>query len=282
VGRLAQTLAALWRLTGARHLNLIAAGVAFYALLAVFPALAATLAIAGLIIDPTVVAEFLSLAADFLPQDALDLLDAQATRLLSADASALGWTTVASVVFAIWSARRGVNALAQGLTAIHGGQSRAGLGDVLVALSLTVVLILVGVVALVAVFLTPIILALLSIVLPADSWLPAITEALRWVVAVMVLVVGLGLFYRYGPNRPGQPRSPFFSVGMAVALALWVAASVGFNLFLANFSNYNEVYGSIGAVVALLMWFYISAYAVLIGAAVNSLIEAPEGQAGKG
>ena len=92
-------------------------------------------------------------------------------------------------------------------------------------------------------------------------------------VALTALIVGLGLFYRYGPNRPRQHRSPFLSYGLFLALFLWSAASVGFSVFLANFGNYNEVYGSIGAVVALLMWLYISAYAVLIGAALNHVIE---------
>jgi membrane protein len=266
-------IAAIWGLASARRLDLIAAGVAFYALLALFPALAATLAIAGLLVDPSVVAELLLLAGDFLPPEGLALIDGQTGRLLGADTATLGWATLVSLLFAVWSARRGVNALAQGMTAIYGGDPRGGLGDTLVALSLTMVLICLGVIVLVAVFLTPVTLAIVARFLPADSWIPAIAEGARWMVSVLALVSGLGVFYRYGPNRPGQPRSPFLSAGLLLAMVLWGAASLGFNLFLANFGNYNEIYGSIGAVIALLMWFYISAYAVLFGAALNYSLE---------
>ncbi len=273
-------LAVIWALASARRLDLVAAGVAFFALLALFPALAATLAIAGLLVDPSVVAELLLLAGDFLPPEGLALIDGQTGRLLGADSAALGWTTLVSLLFAIWSARRGVNALAQGLTAIYGGTPRGGLRDTFVALSLTMTLISLGVVVLVAVFVTPIMLSIIASFLPADSWIPAIAEGARWMVSVLALVFGLGVFYRYGPNRPGQKRSPFLSPGLLLAMVLWGAASVGFNLFLANFGNYNEVYGSIGAVIALLMWFYISAYAVLLGAALNYTLEKPQPQAG--
>ncbi len=133
-----------------------------------------------------------------------------------------------------------------------------GLTGVLVAVALLTLASLVGV---------PLALAYL----PLGTWTELALTVLRWGVAVLVMLVGLGLVYRYGPNRP--KRTPWISVGVVVALMLWAAASLGLSLYLRNFGSYNEVYGSIGAVIALLMWFFLSAYAFLLGAAVNAQIE---------
>lgn len=267
------TAGAVWRLMGERNLGLIAAGVGFWALFAIFPAVAALIALVGFWADPTAVEETVDMAAEFLPPEALGLISDQTRRLAGAGGGTLGLASLLSLMVAVWSARLGVGALIEGLTAIYGGPPRNSLKAVVQALALTVVLIAVSAVAVAMMLFVPVLLALLAPVLPAGSLLPHIAEALRWAVSLLALVVGLGLFYRYGPNRPGMPRSPFLSRGLALALALWAAASLGLTLFLANFGNYNEVYGSIGAVIVLLMWLYLSAYAVLSGAALNYVLE---------
>lgn len=258
---------------GERQLGLIAAGVGFFAMFAIFPALAALIALVGFWADPAVVQEALDLLAEFVPPEAYAIIAEQANRLIGAAPRTMGWASALSLVAAAWSARRGVGALAQGLNAIYGGTQRGGVRDTALALALTAMLIAVGVLSVAAMLVTPLVLAVLSPLLPPASPIPQIAELLRWLVAVGALVVGLGLFYRYGPNRPEGRRSPFLSAGLALALAVWGGASIGFTVFLANFGNYNEVYGSIGAVIALLMWFYISAYAVLIGGALNYALE---------
>jgi membrane protein len=261
---------------GERQLGLIAAGVAFFAMLAVFPAIAALIALVGFWADPGVVQETLDLAAEFVPPEAHAILADQTARLIGTTSRTLGWASVVALLGATWSARRGVGALAQGLNAIYGGRRRGGLRDMALALALTAVLIGVGVVAVATILLMPLALALATPFLPPASPLPQIAELLRWAVAVTALVVGLGLFYRYGPNRPAGLRSSFLSPGLWLAMVVWGGASIGFTLFLANFGTYNEVYGSIGAAIALLMWFYISAYAVLIGGALNYALEKPQ------
>lgn len=260
---------------GERQLSLIAAGVAFFAMLAIFPALAALIGLVGFWADPGIVQDTLDLMAEFVPAEAHAILADQTARLIGTTPRTLGWASAVSLLAATWSARRGVGALAQGLNAIYGGSRRGGLWDMAVALALTGVLIGVGVVAVAAILITPLALAVLSPFLPPASPIPQIAGLARWAVAVSALVVGLGLFYRYGPNRPDRQRSPFLSAGLMLAMAVWGSASVGFTLFVANFGNYNEVYGSIGAAIALLMWFYISAYAVLIGGALNYALERP-------
>lgn len=251
-------------------------------MLALFPGLAALIALVGLWADPEVVRESLDMAADFVPDEAFAILDDQAQRLVRGGNSGLGLASLISLAAAIWSARLGVGALIQGVNAIYGGTPRGGLWEILLALTLTGLLIGVGVISIAAILLTPLIMAVVSFFLQQESMLFWIAEILRWLVALSAMIVGLGFFYRYGPNRPGSRRSPFLSPGLALAILLWGAASVAFTVFLANFGNYNEVYGSIGAVIALLMWLYISAYAVLIGAALNHALEtrkSPEGNA---
>jgi len=271
--RLPGILATVWRITGERRLALVAAGVGFFTMLALFPGLAALIALVGLWADPLVVQDTLELAVEFVPEEAFAILSDQVSRLVLGDGGRLGWASLVSLAAAIWSARLGVGALAQGLDAIYGCPPRGGLRDILLALALTAVLIGVGVVAVAAILLTPLVLAIVAIFLPQDSALFWIAEALRWTVALTALLIGLGMFYRFGPNRPDGLRSRFLSPGLFLAIVLWAAASAGFTLFVSNFGNYNEVYGSIGAVIALLMWFYISAYAVLIGGALNYAVE---------
>lgn len=273
LGRTWQRLLIAWNIMGERQLSLVAAGVAFFAMLAVFPAIAALIALVGFWADPVVVQDTLDLAAEFVPPEAFAIVSDQTERFISATSRNLGWASILSILAATWSARLGVGALAQGLNAIYGGAQRTTLRDIALVLALTAVLIGVGIVAIAAILLTPLALAILTPFLPPGSFVPILAEWMRWGVSGVALVVGLGLFYRYGPNRPDGRRSPFLSAGLFLAMAVWGLASVGFSLFLANFGNYNEIYGSIAAVIALLMWFYLSAYAVLIGGALNYALE---------
>jgi len=285
-GRAWQRLWLAWTVMGERQLSLVAAGVAFYGMLAVFPAIAALIAVVGFWSDPIVVQDTLNLLAEFLPPEAFAIVSDQTQRLIAATSRNLGWASIVSVLAAAWSARLGVGALAQGLNAIYGGSLRSTLWDMALALGLTAVLIGVGIVAIAAILLAPLVLAAVTPFLPPGSSVPLIAETVSWGVSALALIVGLGLFYRYGPNRPDGRRSPFLSPGLFLAMTVWGLASVGFTLFLANFGNYNEIYGSIAAVIALLMWFYLSAFAVLIGGALNYALEtdlspqAPEAQGG--
>jgi membrane protein len=272
---------AVWRIMGERRLGLLAAGVAFFAMLALFPALAALIGIFGFVADPVVVEEALELGSEFLPEEALELIEAQIADLLDTASPALGLTSAISLLMAAWWARLGVDALIQGLTAIYGGNPRGNIRSTLTAITLTVILIAVGVTALAAMLVIPIFLAIFSPFIPVGSWVPVLAEALRWGVSIAVVVVGLGVFYRYGPNRPESGRSPFLSAGLLLALALWSAASLGFSLYLSHFDTYNEIYGSIGAAIVLMLWFYISAYAVLMGGALNFVLEDGQIQSGR-
>lgn len=246
------------------HLGLISAGVAFFGMFAIFPAMAALIAIFGLVADPVIVEDQLSLMQDLIPEDAYTLFEGQISSLLSTRTDALGWATALSTFLALWSARAGVAALMQGLNAISGGRNRRGIRHYAVALLLTICLLGIAVSALLVVVIAPIVLAFL----PVSGVTGFLLETVRWVVALFIVLAALGLLYRFGPNSKGA-RMSWVTPGAFFVVVMWIAASVGFSVYLTNFGSYNEVYGSIGAVVAMLMWLYISAYLVLLGAVLN-------------
>ncbi len=247
-----------------KNISLISAGVAFFAILAVFPGIAAVIAIFSIWADPVVVNAQLGLLQGIIPDDAFDLLDSQVNALVSAPTETLGWATVISISAAIWSSRKGVSALVRGLNAIYVVPNRSGIGHYFAALWLTSALMGAALVALGAVVVVPIVLAFL----PEGAFAAQALSATRWIAAIGVLLAGLGIIYRYGPNHRDY-RMPWITPGSVLVVILWAVASYGFSEYLANFGSYNQVYGSLGAVIALLMWLYISAFLVLLGAALN-------------
>ncbi|WP_299690835.1 YihY/virulence factor BrkB family protein [uncultured Tateyamaria sp.] len=264
VMRLWGVLQRVWNLIGDKNLGLISAGVAFWAILSVFPGLAATIALWGVIGDPELALQQLAAFQAVLPGDVYTLIAGQLDALSTADGLTLGWASVLSFVLALWSARAGVAALIQGLNAIHGVPNRSGVAHAARALFLTLCLIGVVLVAMACIVVMPVVLAFF----PLGPWASAGVEALRWGVGLAVLLVGFSLLHRVGPNL--RTRMPgMVSAGTVFAAAGWVAASVGFSIYLQNFGTYNEVYGSIGAVMAMLMWLFLSAFMVLLGAALD-------------
>ena len=264
---------AVWKLAGERHLGLIAAGVAFFAMLAIFPAIAALVALAALWVSPEVVPELMETTAELLPEEAYELVFQRAEQLAGTASGTLGLTSALSLLLALWWARLGAGALAGGLTAIYDGQPRGGLRGTVVALGLTLMMIGLGLTAILAMLVVPLVMTTIGWFIEDGGFLYWLAELLRWAVALGALTIGLGLFYRFGPYRPGTKRSPFLSPGLFLAIGLWTAVSLGFTIYMANFGDFDEIYGSIGAVVVLMLWFYFSAYAVLIGAVLNYRLE---------
>lgn len=244
-------------------LGLVAAGVAFFAMLAIFPAVAAVIALWGYAWDPAVIEQQAALMAEFLPSQAFDLFYGQVQALIAANNSTLGWASILSTLVALWSARSGVAALLQGLNTIHRTRDRGGLRHVVAAMLLTLILIAMGLIGLAAVIVLPIILA----VIPLGPFAKLVLPVAQWSTALAAVLLGIGLLYRFGPNL--DERNERVWPGLLLAVALWIAASVGFSFYISHFHSYNRIYGSIGAVVALLMWFYLSAYVILLGAALN-------------
>ena len=251
-----------YRRTEQAELDLIAAGVAFYGFLAIFPAAAAVIAIWGYVSDPSVIRSELALLRNVLPPDVFTLLSDQVEGLLTLNTSNLGLTSILSTLFALWSARAGMAALIRGLNAIHQRPNRSGHWHQLRAMALTFVLLGLVLAALILSVILPLVMVLLPVNLRA-------LEGANMLLGLGLGILAMALAYRLGPNHGPKPP-PLLSLGLLVAVILWVLATRGFMLYLENFPSYNRIYGSIGAVAALMMWLYVSAYAVLLGAAVDA------------
>jgi membrane protein len=251
------------------RLSLIAAGVAFYGLLAVFPGLVALVGLYGLIADPVLVEQHAASLAAILPSQAAEILTAQLHDLASTDRTALGIGAIGGLLLALWSASSAVRTLMEALNVAYDEKETRG---TIRFYGTALVLTFGGVIAvLLAIALVAGLPAVLNVI--GLNWLAeAVVALVRWPVLAALAIVGFAVVYRYGPSR-AQPRWRWVSWGAAIAVALWIVGSALFSLYVARFGNYNETYGAAGAVVILLMWFLLSAYAILIGAEINAEME---------
>ena len=261
----------IWDVMDRLNLSLIAAGVGFFAMLALFPALAAIVLLWSWVADPAQISTLLDLAGKVVPPEVHSVIMNQVAGVINAGSSGkIGTATVISLVVALWSARAGVSALIRGLNAAYDIGHRQNIWRRYLAdIGVTLTLCALTFVAIAAVVVAPVLIT----VLPLGTLATVAAELARWVVAIGVVMVTLGIVYRFGPNRRGR-RPKWITPGAIVATVLWIGVSIAFTIYVRNFAHYNEVYGSLGAAVALLMWFYLSAYVVLMGGCLNAAIEA--------
>lgn len=246
------------------HMPLIAAGVAFYAMFAVFPGLAAIIALWSLWFDPLVVMTYLDVAHEFMPDGAAEIVDDQVTTLTRNGQTSVGWTSFISFLVATIAARAGVDALIRGLNSAYGVRSHSTIFGFLLAYVLTLVIVGISLAGLATIVIVPVVLNFF-VVAPVRSLL---VTALPWGGMFLLVILTIGILYRYGPNVK-TPRTPIFTWGALFAALLWSAGSIAFSAYLSSFNSYNRIYGSIGTVVALLMWFYLAGFSVLLGALIN-------------
>jgi membrane protein len=251
------------------RLSIIAAGVAFYGLLAVFPGLVALVGLYGLVADPAAVEHHVATLSGILPPQAAEVLNTQLHDLVSTDRTALGIGAIGGLLLALWSASSAVRTLMEALNVAYNEEERRGMiRFYATAFILTFGAVLAIIVALGLVVALPATLKAIGL-----SWLVEIAVSLvRWPVLAVLAIVGITVVYRYGPSR-AQPRWRWMSWGAAVAVVIWLIGSAAFSLYVTRFGNYNETYGAAGAVVVLLMWFLLSSYAILIGAEINAELD---------
>lgn len=262
------------------NLTLVAAGGAFFAMLSIFPGLAAVITLTGFVVEPTMVEDQLLLLEEFIPPEAFAILKDQIERMILTSNSTLGWAAFLGILAALWSARKGTDALIRGINAIYGGPARGGISNLALSFALTLMLSLMVIVALLSMVVVPLISTILNHPIFADilppellAWLNGfVLLALRWLIAGAMVFTGIWLLYRFAPNVT-RKLTGFFSPGCLLAVAVWIVATLSFNYFLGNFANYSQIYGSIGAVVALLMFLYLTIFTVLLGAALNAELE---------
>ncbi len=248
---------------------LVAAGVAFYAVLALFPAIAALVALYGYVANAADIADLFQATRQFLPPDAYALIETQVNDLIAAGSQKLGLTSIIALLFAFWSARAGVYGMVAGINVAYSeDDNRTILGSILLTLGLTGILMLVIIVAILAIVIIPVILQTIDLGSQA-AW---IASVVRWPILLFTVVFAVGVLYRYGPDRRGA-RAQWISWGSVIATAVWLLGSLLFSWYVSNFANYNATYGSLGAIMGLLMWFFVGAFIVLLGAELNAELE---------
>lgn len=247
----------------------VAAGVTFYGLLALFPALTAFVSIYGLVNDPASIGGQLAGLGAFLPAGAIEFLADQISRIGNGGSATLGFAFFLSLGLALWSANAGVKALFDALNVAYGEDEKRGFFKLnAISLAFTAGIIAFLLVALGAIAAIPIVLDYVYMG-AASEWLISIG---RWPLLFVVLVVGLGILYRFGPSRD-DAQWKWVSPGALVAAVAWVAGSILFSWYVANFEDYNKTYGTIGAVIGLLTWMWLSATILLVGAELNAETE---------
>ena len=246
----------------------IAAGVAFYALLAIFPAIAALVSIYGLFADPATIAKHLDDISGMVPGGAIEVIRGQLDNLTSKGNSALGLAFVIGLAISLWSANSGVKAMMDALNVAYVEREKRGFFR-LNATSLTftlggIVAVLIGLGAIVVL---P--LALQYLGLESKQW---IAEAIKWPVLLFAVHFAISLLYRYAPSRR-EAKWRWITWGSAVATIGWIAISILFSWYATNFGSYNKTYGSLGAVIGFMTWIWLSVTVILLGAELDAEME---------
>jgi membrane protein len=258
-----------WKEAKKDAVPLLAAGVAFYAFLAMVPTLIALVMLYGLVSEPAEVAEQVESFGSALPSQAEELLQTQMESLAKTSDRALGIGLIIALVLALWSASSGISNLITALNVAYDEEDRRGfVKSRLLALGLTLAAIVFMVLAVALVAALPVILDALEV----PGWVKALVQGGRWIGLIIAVLVALAVLYRLGPDRDA-PKFRWVSVGAVVATVLWITGSVVFSLYVDNFGSYGKTYGTLAGVVVLLLWLWLSSYAALLGAEVNAEME---------
>jgi len=262
----------LWRVfwsIGEDRVLSTAGGVAFFALLAVFPAVATVVSLYGLFADASTIAGHLSLFAGILPDGVLQLFVDQVTLIAGKGSDTLGLAFVLGLLIAFWSANSGVAALFDALNVVYDEKEKRTLVR-FYATTFLFTLAAVGflILALIGVVVLPVFLKFAGFTTTSE-WLLAI---LRWPVLLGAVILGLGFVYRYGPSR-NDAKWRWVTSGSVAAAVLWLCGSMLFSFYVANFDSYNKTYGSLGAGVGFMTWIWLSAVIVLLGGELNAEME---------
>ena len=262
----------LWRTyesTNDDRLLATAAGVVFFGLLAVFPAITALVSSYGLFADASTIGANLQTLALMLPEGSFQIVQDQIARVLAKGNASLGATFLFGLALALWSANAGVKAIIDALNVVNEEREKRSFVKLnLISLAFTTGGIAALLLMVSAVVAFP--LALDHLGIAPDS--KFIVSLARWPLLFAILLVALGLLYRFGPSRR-PARWQWLSIGTVAAALLWIAGSSALSWYLSNFGEYDATYGSLGAAIGLMMWMWMSAIIVLCGAELNSEIE---------
>jgi membrane protein len=250
------------------RLLLVAAGVTFYGLLSVFPGIAALISVYGLFGNPASVAGRLDMIANIAPGGAMDVLRDQMTRLAAQGGTTLGVSFFVGLMISLWTANSGIKAIFDALNFVYDKQEERGFFQ-LNAVSL---LFTVGIV----VFVLLIFGGVIALPVIVNYIAPPVSTATlfqfgRWPILFVLVTSALEILYKFGPSRE-ERRWRWVSWGSIFAAIVWLATSVLFSWYVANFGSYNKTYGSLGAIIGFMTWIWISVIVILVGAKLNAEI----------
>ena len=252
----------------ADNLSVVAAGVAFYGFVAVVPALASIIGLYALVSDPAQVRDHIAALTQVVPQEVMPLLEEQMTRI-AGDQQAAGWSFALGLGLALYSSSRAVIAMITGLNIAYDEvEKRSFIKLNLVAFALTMFVVVGSLLAIGLVAVLPSVLAHLPISANTESLL----GWLRWPVLLGGFMIALAVMYRYAPSR-NEPQWRWVSAGALLGTGLWLAGSAAFSFYVSQFGSYDQTYGSLGAIVVFLLWLFLSAFVILVGAELNSEME---------
>ena len=261
-----------WRVyanIGDHRILALAAGMTYYSILAIFPALAALVAIYGIFTDAGSIAKHLDDVSGFVPGGAIDVAREQLTRVSSKSDRALGLTFLLGLVISLWSANAAMKSLFDTLNIVYGEREKRGFFRLnAISLSFTIAGIVFVLSALAAVVAVPVLLNYLHL----SNFSDLLIRIVRWPAMFIALALAIACIYRFGPSR-AAPRWHWISWGSSAAALLWLGASALFSWYAANFGTFNETYGSLGAVIGFMTWLWISAIVILLGAELNAEME---------
>ena len=262
-------LKATRRHIGKDNLSALAGGAAFQALLTLFPALTAIVSVYGLVADPNMVEQQIMTMKGILPPEAVTLIANWLQALVQGPPEKFGIGLIVSIVLALWSMWTASATLITAVNVCYGEEETRGFVSFnLRALGLGAGLTAFGATAIALFAVLPTALALLPL---AGPW-HEVLGFLRWPILAGIAILALAIVYRYAPNR-AEPRWQWISWGAVAATGLWLAGSLGFTAYVSEIGSYDKTYGSLGALIILLLWFYLTAYVVLAGAELNAEIE---------
>src|SRR6266478_138380 len=262
-------LARTRRRMGKDNLSALAAGAAFLSLLSLFPTLTAVVSVYGLVADPNMVERQITAMQGVLPPEAVKLIATWLQALVQGATAKFGIGLIVSVLLALWSMWSAMGMLMTAVNICCGEEEKRDFVSFnLHALALGAGLALFGIAALALVAVLPAALAFLPV---SGAW-GDVLALVRWPILAGIVILALAIVYRYAPDR-SEPKWQWISWGSVAATALWVLGSIAFTIYVSKVGSYDKTYGSLGAVIILLLWFYLTAYVILAGAELNAEIE---------